>query len=91
MWEILFGPIPDGMVVCHRCDNPPCVRPDHLFLGTQADNVRDAYAKGRRGYILSPEAQAEIKRIYRTGSRKQSDLATEYGVSQTTISRIVRS
>lgn len=46
-WEMEYGPIPEGMLVLHRCDNPPCVRPDHLFLGTQRDNLRDAIAKGR--------------------------------------------
>jgi hypothetical protein len=50
-WEIHYGPIPDGMFVCHRCDNRGCVRPDHLFLGTHSDNMCDAYAKGR---IVSP-------------------------------------
>jgi len=46
-WEIHFGPIPDGIRVLHACDNPPCVRPFHLFLGTQKDNNRDREAKGR--------------------------------------------
>ncbi len=46
-WELHNGPIPAGMLVCHRCDNPPCVRPSHLFLGTQADNAIDRERKSR--------------------------------------------
>lgn len=46
-WELHFGPIPSGRMVCHECDNPTCVRPDHLFIGTQKDNMEDAKRKKR--------------------------------------------
>lgn len=57
-WVIAHGPIPDGLCVLHHCDNPPCVRPDHLWLGTDLDNQRDRWAKGRG---ITPEQFAAIR------------------------------
>ena len=51
VWEQEYGPIPKGILVCHSCDNPPCVRPEHLFLGTQVDNMADMLYK--HGHYLS--------------------------------------
>lgn len=54
-WELIFGPIPEGQWVLHRCDNKRCVRPDHLFLGDVGANNRDMYAKGRAAAQVAPE------------------------------------
>jgi hypothetical protein len=53
-WELTNGPIPAGLFACHHCDVRQCVRPDHLFLGTQADNVRDMFVKGRNPSFAGP-------------------------------------
>lgn len=90
------------MVVCHSCDNPPCVNPAHLFLGTLSDNTQDALSKGRWSRTpthwgeTSPKAKlssaevAEIRLRYAAGEAYQRELGEEYGVSQTQIGRIVR-
>ena len=59
-WELHRGPIPNGLHVLHRCDNPSCVRPDHLFLGTNQENIADRIAKGRPGGMNSPGARRLI-------------------------------
>lgn len=97
-WELENGPIPDGMVACHKCDNPPCVNPGHLFLGTRADNNADMAAKRRtRNGERRPQhklTDAQVRQIrvrYEAGGVSQRALADEYGVSQAAISLVVHS
>lgn len=99
-WELHNGPIPAGLVVCHKCDNPPCVNPDHLFVGTQRENVNDCVRKGRhRAACQKGEANgnakltwadvAVIRAAYVPGRVSQQSLADRFGVPQTTISKII--
>lgn len=95
-WVLHFAPIPKGLCVLHRCDNPSCVRPEHLFLGTNADNTADKVAKGRaqRGeqHGMAKLSELDIRRIrarYKEGGISQSLLASHYNVDQTMISAIV--
>jgi len=85
VFEAVKGPIPDGMLVCHRCDNRVCCNPDHLFLGTNAENMADMSRKSRSAKKLTPERVAEIRERYQSG-KPQSALAAEYGLSGSTIS-----
>ena len=84
-WVFEHGSIPDGLLVCHRCDNPPCCNPSHLFVGTYADNVRDMIVKGRNSrLLLSDELVAEIRKSP-LSSKKLGPLL---GVSHNIILRI---
>lgn len=99
-YELSRGPIPEGMVVCHTCDNPSCVNPHHLFLGSQRDNVRDMMSKGRQSdtaksgesnlsaKLTAPQVVA-IRELYASKEHSQSDLATMFGVTRQQISLIV--
>jgi hypothetical protein len=93
-WQSIHGPIPRGMNVLHKCDNPACVNAhSHLFLGTQAENMADMRAKGRSGHCgrrLSLEKAAEVRARHAAEGMPYSSLAEEYGVNLSTIGRIIR-
>lgn len=85
-WQLFRGPIPDGLIVCHHCDNPSCVNPDHLFVGTHKDNAQDMIAKGRRAKSHRPHTRHrkltdDQVRSIRADDRKVFDIAMDYGVS----------
>ncbi len=98
-YEVHRGPIADGLEVCHRCDNPRCINPEHLFLGTRQDNIDDREAKGRnvvaRGEAngaskLTEADVAEARRLRGLGHTYQS-IATRFGVHKRTAMRVVKS
>jgi len=100
MWILEKGPIPDGLLVLHHCDNPPCAAMDHLWLGTQQDNVDDMIAKGRMRTVatlgeaqwnakLTADEVREILARINVGET-QTSIADIYGVSVSTINLIAR-
>ena len=90
-WIIAHGEIPVGMMVLHRCDNPSCANPEHLFLGTQKENMSDCSRKGRvrNGARFSLDIAREIRARHREGGCTQASLAAEYGMSFQHVSNIV--
>ena len=92
-YEIKHGPIPKGMLICHHCDNKLCVRPSHLFLGTQKDNMQDAVGKGRaaRGerHGSSKLTESQVKQI-RIDPRMEKEIAPDYSISNSVVGKIKR-
>lgn len=103
-WIIHYGPVPDGLCVCHKCDNRSCVKPDHLFIGTQSDNIKDAVAKGRitvphvgntkRGTSrnntkLNDVSVRKIRERFKTHTGSYEELGQNFGVSAGTIWNII--
>jgi hypothetical protein len=102
-WTLFKGEIPEGLFVCHKCDEPLCVNPEHLFLGTARDNSQDMIAKGRGKYPgpTSPPkgtqhhkaklTEAEVLQIRAIGySARMIDTANAFGISEANVSSIVR-
>lgn len=97
-YELFNGSIPKGLHVCHKCDNPKCVNPEHLFLGSSLDNMRDKISKGRHKGAKSGEQHhrakltiwqvEDIRKLCQLGEISQYDIAELFGVSQTTVNNI---
>lgn len=90
-YVLTHGPLPQGYFVCHTCDNPKCVRPDHLFAGTPQDNMRDKMEKKRHAFgsrtgtsvLTEPEVAAILRDV-----RTHRTIAEAYGVAKSTVSKI---
>lgn len=96
-WEMMKGPIPKGLIVCHRCDNRSCVNPEHLFIGTHQDNLDDMRSKGRdrfaaghtRGDVWHATrlSEQDVMKI-RDDERPQKEIARDYGIDPSHVSKL---
>jgi len=94
-WELAYGAVTGELCVLHHCDNPKCVRPTHLFLGTHSDNAHDKYAKGRQAKGMQRSSLTDvdvctIRAKYATGGISQQALAVQYNIGREAIGKIVR-
>jgi hypothetical protein len=89
-WSVVNGPIPDGLDILHKCDTPSCVNPDHLYAGTDLENMRDKHERGRARYVRGLEhpnskLTPEMVRIIRNSSLLPREIAASLGVSKHTV------
>lgn len=99
-YKIAYGPFDESLCICHKCDTPLCVKPDHLFLGTQTENLADMTRKGRRRFgprsgenngnaRLSAEDARQIRELSVTG-QSYAAIARRFGISDTHARRVVK-
>lgn len=95
-WMLFNGPLPMHLLICHKCDRRSCVNPEHLFLGTQKDNMRDCIKKGRHmhgiGHVwakLNPEKVREIRKLKAEG-QTYDQLSAKFAVHRITIAQVIQ-
>ena len=90
-YMLAHGAIPDGMCVCHRCDNPRCINPEHLFLGTVQDNMQDKAAKGRTRHAprLTRSDAIQIRHMFSGLQMTQRAIAAAFGVTLDCVHKII--
>lgn len=87
-WDEEIGPIPDGMFVLHKCDNPSCVNVNHLFLGTNYDNIKDMINKRRDNFFGAKKLNKDQVKEIRNSSKSREELCAIFGVCKGTISNV---
>lgn len=93
VWQLCYGKIPEGLLVCHHCDNPPCVNPKHLFLGTDKDNAQDCIRKGRKNPVKGekhPKAKLTAKQALeiKTSTENRRIIAEKFGITPSHVNNI---
>jgi hypothetical protein len=98
-WAAVEGELPAGVQVCHHCDNPPCCRPSHLFIGSQADNIADAMEKGRLVKPPDPTGEGnpsailteeDVRQIKALAAEPRAEVAARFGVSKSCLQDIYK-
>ena len=89
-WEEVYGSIPEGLFVCHTCDNPPCINTNHLFLGTNSDNMLDMYSKNRGNSkdVIAKKLSTSLAEEIRQAKGLHKDIAKQFGVDRTMVGKI---
>lgn len=89
-WRIHYGEIPEGMHICHKCDNPECSNPEHLFMGTPKQNMLDKIGKGRSNLTTKLSKRQMVEIICLDGIVSRKCISRVFGVAESTVCRVIK-